>query len=285
MVGCTMFAQVGININTNDPKTTLDVNGAISLKASSTLNLPTVNNVDINVEGFSLFNITGPTEAFNINSIKPVAGVDGQIVTFVNNTVHNMTILNDSGASDNSIYCPNGAGLTLSGRYSTVTFQYDNKQERWIVIKYSDKENFGNSIYKSVGVDDTQTSSTSFSDMVDMSYEFIPKKSIVYVNVSASGNMSGGISTRDGYGDFRIVNVTAGNSIVAGATTLASDNVYNAGSTSWNIRMVMIPVNVTANVPNTIKVQWRKGGDVALTLNCNTTTGDLFSHRNITILD
>lgn len=284
LFGYQMLSQVGININPgDDPKTTLDVNGAISLK-SSALTLGTGNNVNIPVGDFSLFNISGPTYSFNINSIEPISGTDGQIVTFVNSTVHNMIILHDSGASVNSIYCPNGIDLVLTGEYSTVTMQYNRTQDRWIVLKYVDKETYGDTIYNSVGTSDTQTSSNSFIDIEDMSYIFTPKNSVVYLNVSVSGKMDGGGNTH-GYADLILVNETAGNSIIAGATALSSDNNYNSVTIPWNIRMGMVPVIVNPGVPTKIKVQWRCGGILPPTLYCLAATDNLFSHRNITIVD
>lgn len=285
---CTIFAQVGINISATDsPKTTLDVNGGLSLRSSGSLNLSNSNNVNINVGGYSLFNITGPTANFNINSIAPSSGGDGQMITFVNNTVQKMTVLNNSGASANSIFCPNGVPLSLEGVYSTVTLQYNKSQNKWIVIRYSDKNNYGKRIYNSVGENDTETSSNSFMPMLDMENKFTPTNSTVYVNVSAAGSIAEGLNARDGYADFRLVNATSGITVLAGATTLASDNVYDGGSTSWNIRMLMIPVTVIPGIENTIRVEWRSGGSLPIPIYCKTQSvpDTSFSHRNLTIID
>ena len=283
LLGQTVSAQVGINIATNDPKTTLDVGGAISL-ASSTITLTKPNNYNIVVGDFSLVNIVGPNADFNINTIKPAIGADGQIVTFVNTTNHTMKVLHNSGVSINSVYCPYGTAIILSGMYSTVSMQYNETQKRWIVLKYSsEKQDYEDIIYSSIGTTDTETNSENFTPLADMSYTFTPKNDVVYVNVSVSGNMEGSGNIH-GFADLRLMNLTT-NQVIAGATALASDNSYNAVTTSWNIRMVMVPVTVTPGQPTDIEVQWRCGGGSPITLHCKADTGSLLSHRNIAIVD
>ncbi len=279
-----LLAQAGIGINTTSPATMLDVNGAMSLRQGNAL-LVSGNNTNIPTGDFSSLNITGPTADFNVNTIAPHNSADGQRITMVNTTNYAMTIVNNDGASNNSIYCPTNCNITLLGIYSSVTLQYNKTLAKWIVSKYSDNGGYGDAIYSNVGTTDTNTDSNVFSDMADMSVTFTPKKSVVYVNVSVSGHMNAGNIDSHGYADFRIVNVTAGNTVVAGSSVVTTDNDYNAIITTWNMRMVMIPIAVTPGQPTTIKTQWRRDGTLPRPLYCMTTTNNQFSHRNITIMD
>src|SRR5690606_41166669 len=74
-------AQVGIGTTT--PSTTLDVNGAMSLRDGGTLTLVNGNNNNINLGTvpYSNYRIIGPTTSFSDNSIIPTAASDGQIIT------------------------------------------------------------------------------------------------------------------------------------------------------------------------------------------------------------
>ncbi|WP_417353676.1 hypothetical protein [Flavobacterium alkalisoli] len=278
-----LLAQVGIN--TTDPSTTLDVNGAISLGEASAFALGNGDNTNIATGGFSIVNIAGPTTSFNINSIAPEANADGQLLTLVNTTNNPMIIKHNDGAGVNSIYCPNNTDLILRGIYTSVTMQYNKTLTKWVVTRYTDDGGYGDNIYSSVGTTDTQMDSKTFADMADMSVTFTPKKSVVYVNVSISGHMNIGNTNSHGYADFRIVNVTAGNTVVSGATVVTTDNDYNAIVTPWNMRMVMIPVTVTPGQPTTIKTQWRRDGTLPRILYCLATSNNQFSHRSITIID
>ncbi|MCX7547671.1 hypothetical protein OS188_06880 [Xanthomarina sp. F1114] len=130
-------AQVGIGTTT--PATTLDVNGALSLRDGGTLTLSNGNNNNITLPTtagrvYSNYRIIGPTSTFRVRSIVPVAGVDGQVVILQNTTTQTMIISHDiSGAANNRIYVPSEQDLSLTGRYSSVTLIYSNAQNRWIV--------------------------------------------------------------------------------------------------------------------------------------------------------
>lgn len=98
----TCFGQVGIG-NT-DPKSALDVNGALSLREGVALNLINNNNIDINLGTpiYSQYRITGPTANFKILTFLTPNGVsaaDGQLLTLINTTNFKMTIVHDQGSS------------------------------------------------------------------------------------------------------------------------------------------------------------------------------------------
>ncbi|AFL81685.1 hypothetical protein Aeqsu_2225 [Aequorivita sublithincola DSM 14238] len=96
---------------------------------------------------------------------------------------------------------------------------------RWVVVGYARSEGFGRNIYKVTGNTDINTDSSSFSSMADMSLTFTPKRSMVYVNFSASGTMDkGGNSDAQGYAAFRMMN---GATQIAGTTTIATDRSFS----------------------------------------------------------
>lgn len=281
LLSSNMTAQVGVN-NTN-PLTVLDVNGAASFRQGDDFILSNGNISGLSVDDGSLFHITGPTGNFSINDLIPVTDSDGHIITFVNTTDYPMTIMYNTGAGASSIYTSSEADIVLDGIYSTITMQYNSTLPGWVVLNYADKGGYGRSIHSVAGVTDLQTNSASFSDMTNMTLTFTPKNSVVYVNFSASGHMYVQ-NIPQGYADFRLVNVTAGNTVIAGGTVLATDNDYPVLATPWNIKMNMIPVSVTPGVSTTLKIQWRRAGTFPNILFNFASTSDLF-HRNFTVID
>lgn len=284
--GFYVSAQVGIN--TDSPVTMLDVNGNLSLNASSFA----LSNGNNNLSGgdHTVFNISGPSGNFNINTIEPLTDADGQLITLVNTTNHIMTLVNNDGVGVNSIFCPNGSNLVLEGIYSTVILQYNKTLQRWVIIKYADQGAYQRVIYSKAGTGDIQTDLTTFSDMgTDMSITFTPKNPVVYVNVSLSGHMYVRGSNNEmaqGYADFRLVKtVGASSTVIAGFTNLVADVDYLAVVTPWNSRMVMQPVSVTPGQATTLKMQWRRDGQNPSILFCMATTLRDISHRSITIFD
>lgn len=134
LINSFAFSQVGIN--TVDPRTILDINGALSLREGGVLTLSNGNNnVNLGATPYSYYRISGPTAAFNIRNITPVTTSNGQMVTLVNTTSQNMTIVNNTGGTAaNRIYCPNGANIVLTGIYTSVTLQYNSSLSRWTVV-------------------------------------------------------------------------------------------------------------------------------------------------------
>lgn len=288
----TIDAQVGIG--NDDPSTTLDVNGSVSLRSGGNLNLVNGNNnitlplTSGNV--YSNYRITGPTSPFNLRTINPIASADGQLVTIINSTSQSMTLAHDTGGGGDNrrIFCPGSRDLTLSGQYATVTLQYSAADTRWIVINHSDNR-YGDNIQSVVGTSDTSINTNIFTDMADMSITFTPKHSTIYLSFSAAGfaDIASGFQM---YADFRLVNVTAGNTVIAGTNTLTTDfdfdDVFGILTlTSWNAQLVMFPVNVTPGVSTTLKIQWRRDGNFPAAVFNNALGSPDDSHRNLTIFD
>ncbi|AFL81686.1 hypothetical protein Aeqsu_2226 [Aequorivita sublithincola DSM 14238] len=284
-VSYSLMAQVGVN--TDNPQTMLDINGNLSLNAS-TLSLNDGSNAVVG-GNYTFFNISGPVNNFEINTIQPLTDVDGQIITLVNTTSNSMILVDNDGAGTNSIYCSNGSDLVLIGIYSTVTLQYNKTLERWTVLRHVDGERAGQGmIYNNSGKTDISTNSNNFSDMgSDMSITFIPRSTIVYVNISISGSMAAPVNAdSQGYADF-MLRKTVGiiNTDVTGFTTIATDIDYGVLLTPWYARLAMYPVTVTPGESTTLKIRWRRGGNNPNRLDCAPTSLPNNSHRSITIFD
>ncbi len=139
LLNFTLYAQVGIG--TTDPKTALDVNGALSLREGSALSLANGTNDGISLGSpvYSIYRIITPTNDFNITGIVPVASANGQIVVLQNTTSEDMTIIHDGAATAaNGIYISGEKDVILTGRYTTVSLQYSSSLSRWI---FKDKLN------------------------------------------------------------------------------------------------------------------------------------------------
>lgn len=133
IITTTSIAQVGIG-NT-DPKTQLEVDGALSLREGAALALSNGANTDINLGAtpYSFYRITGPTAAFSIGSIYAETGADGQIITLINTTTFPMTITHSLGNA-RRIYCPTETDIIITGRYATVTLQYNTSESKWFLV-------------------------------------------------------------------------------------------------------------------------------------------------------
>jgi len=281
-------AQIGIG--TTSPTTTLDTNGAISLREASPLTLANGanSNVSLGTTAYSFYRITGPTGAFSLNGLVPVTTADGQIVTLENTTSQTFTINHDvTSTAANRIYCPGATDLVLSGQYASVTLSYNKTQSRWIVIGVVDNP-YGKNIQSVVGTTDTSINTNTYTDMTDMTITFTPKHSVVYFSFSAAGTMNTTLYPEACYANFRLVN--GAGTTLAGTTSLVTDYDYDdtigeVVAVSWNAQFVMYPVAVTAGVSTTLKIQWMRNGSYTRTLLNNASTSKNDSHRNITIFD
>ncbi len=118
-----------VGIGTNNPVTTLDVNGSLAVRgaasqasASGALGTVTVaSNVSYVYYGTS-------TAAFNINGF--TGGTNGKILIVVNNTPNAMTLNNDAGGTDGIL---NFGGATTIGEGAYILY-YDGNLSRWVVI-------------------------------------------------------------------------------------------------------------------------------------------------------
>lgn len=299
----------------------VNINGALLVREGPRFLLSSgVNTVDIlnspslpnPAEPFSQYRIEGPTAPFSIRGITTLSTVgsgyladrnNGYRITLINTTPHPLTVLHNdpSEQTDQRIYCPGESNLILTGKYATVTLQYNKTLKKWVIVDYAGDTAgspggsdipYGTNIQSVKGTSDILTNSNTFADMQNMSITFVPKHPVVYVSFSASGDMDvfNGMPEQS-FANFRLVNVTAGNRVEAGITTLVtdydSDNylTWEAAATSWNASLNMLAVQVTPGISNTLKVQWLRDGNFPSTLFCNVLSDPNQSHRTMTIFD
>ncbi|GGD86838.1 hypothetical protein [Planktosalinus lacus] len=162
----------------------------------------------------------------------------------------------------------------------------------WTGTQWSTLSNqavYGGNIQSVIGTTDAiKNQNTGFTDFDDITITFTPVHPVVYVTFSAAGHAS--IASRNSYIDFRLVNETAGNSIVAGTNTLSTDTDRGQGqnvslTVSWNSSINMFPVIVTPGTSTTLKIQWNIGGIDPQAHYCAVSSLPDSSHRVLTILD
>ncbi len=275
----------------------LEVNGSISLREGPALNLVNGSNLiaPVATSTFSQYRIIGPTAAFSARGITPLADADGQVITLINTTAFPLTIIhNDPSAPiDSRVFCPSESNFVLSGRYATVTLQYNKTLQKWVITESVDASSapYGSNMQTVKGTTDTSMNSDNFTDMQDMTLTFTPKHDIVYVSFSASGYMNvSGTIPENGGAAFRLINVTASSRVEAGFATLATDynsnGSYEAVISAWNASLNMFPVSVTPGVSTTLKIQWaREAVALAQALRCDVASDPSGAHRSLTIFD
>lgn len=135
-LGANSYSQVGIG--TTAPTTTLDVNGAVSLREGAVLTLVNGNNnnIALGATPYSVYRIAGPTAYFSVTGIARVsAASNGQMVTLINTTTNVMRIANNAtSTAANRILVPGGQDFYLYGQYSSVTLIYNSTLVRWVVL-------------------------------------------------------------------------------------------------------------------------------------------------------
>lgn len=280
------------------------ISGSLSLKEGTQLTLSDgLNNpISLGTAPFSQYRIVGPTSAFTIGGIVPIADADGQMITLINTTSLPFTILNNHPATnqDQRVYCPGERDFVLTGRYSTVTLQYNATLQKWVLVDYvgenaNTDSPYGSNMQSVKGTTDTSMNSVNFTDMQDMTLTFTPTHSTVFVSFSASGFMNvSGTMPENGGAAFRLINVTASNSVEAGFATLATDydsdtyngNFYEAVISAWSVGLNMFPVTVNPGESTTLKIQWaREAVAYAQELRCNVASDPSGAHRALTVFD
>jgi len=279
----TNYAQVGIG--TIDPKTTLDLNGALSLREGPEITLANTNNNDVllNTSPYSSYRITGPTASFGIRRITSVSNSDGQLVTLMNFTDRQMTIRHDVGGSSNKrkIFCPDETDVVLNGKYSTVTLQYNASLEGWVLVNK-------NSTEKEPPIDSVSLASDYslapgiLDDIPSMELTFEARSSTALIVLSGSG---GSTSIAMGIGDFSVINVTDGTIIGGTHEKLTTfDDIYGI-EPAWSISFTKAITGLTIGDSYTLKVRAlldvsvTSGSFPTLDINANTEP----SHHHLTL--
>jgi len=119
------------------PNSRLEVNGDFSMRLNA-ITLPNGPSDNVDPGRYSFIKINGPTLAFSISGF--TGGVDGKILTVLNLTGTNMTIVNQTtsgSAAANRINTLTGGDIVTTGNGS-VTLQYSGADNRWMVIAVRD---------------------------------------------------------------------------------------------------------------------------------------------------
>lgn len=260
LLSYTGTAQVGIG--TTDPKTTLDVNGALSLREGPDLSLSNGNNTNINLgnPAFSHYRIVGPTAPFEIRTLYvPTPGVlaDGQILTLINTTDQPMTIAHNIGSAGNPqrrIYCPGEKDFVLAGRYSSITLQYNTTDSRWYVVSFSDSLPSVDSVTLA---SDQEVSTSSYSNVPGMSLTFTARKPTVMVLLTASGK---GYTNSMSYVQLRVRNTTSSTTVGGTNTKIQSYDFFTGTVTPWSASFSKLMTGLTVGNQYTLTVQGRVDG-------------------------
>jgi hypothetical protein len=122
-----------VGIGTSTPNTLIDIKGDVAY-SKNTVNVLNGMNNDINPGRYSFISIDGPTAAFSLSGF--TGGVDGKILTVLNLTGQNMTIVSQTSSTSsavNRINTLSGTDIVTIGNGS-VTMQYSSADDRWMVI-------------------------------------------------------------------------------------------------------------------------------------------------------
>ena len=141
---------------------------------------------------------------------------------------------------------------------------------------------YGDNIQSVVGTTNTSTSSTSWSNVAQLTITFTPRHSVVFVTFSISGSAQLGNTNRS---YWLLARLQKDGVVQKGTGTVTTDRHSGGVNSAYNVSMNNYPVNVTPGVPTTIRVQWRIGGTNIGTARSNVVGLPDHSHRNLFILD
>ncbi len=140
MIGSLLFFLVvlttraqNVGIGNTNPQTALDITGDIATRMASMSLVNGVNNdVTTVTDRRAVYRVVLPTAAFSITGID--GGVDGRILTLINTTAYEMTLVNESALSTdvNRILTSNAEDVVI-GAKGAVTLQYSPSEQRWFV--------------------------------------------------------------------------------------------------------------------------------------------------------
>jgi Chaperone of endosialidase len=118
------------------PNTTLDVNGAVSYREGTALNLTSLVNDNIALGDMSFYRITGAAADFSVTGF--TNGKDGRMLFLINSTSFNMTLGQQivTSSAANQINTGSGTDLII-GANGMVTLMYNLTLQKWVVFSKS----------------------------------------------------------------------------------------------------------------------------------------------------
>lgn len=176
------------------PNTTLDINGAASLREGTVLTLINGANNDINLATeYSFYRITGPTAAFSITGFDN--GQDGRILTVVNATTQTMTLSGATGSVAVNQLLTGGLTFSVSANGS-ATFQYNTTLTKWVLTGTTGSSTTSND-WSLTGNSGT-TAGTNFIGTTDAQAFVFKTNNIEGMRILSGGNIGIGTSTPTG---------------------------------------------------------------------------------------
>ncbi|MBK6564014.1 MAG: hypothetical protein IPG18_02210 [Saprospiraceae bacterium] len=132
----TLNAQ-NVGVNTPVPMSILDVDGDLALRVTSLVCINGDNHdVDISTIKKSIYKISGPVAAFSVTGLS--GGVDGRIITLMNDSGFEMGIKNqDAGSTAANRIITGTSNEIVVPAQSLISFVYDLVLTRWRVTSVS----------------------------------------------------------------------------------------------------------------------------------------------------
>jgi hypothetical protein len=218
----TLFAQnMGVKLNQGETaNTTLDVNGAASLREGTALTLTNGVNNDINLAtDYSFYRIIGPTAAFSITGFNN--GKNGRLLTVVNTTAQTMTLSGATGSIAANQLLTGGLVFTVTANGS-ATFQYNTTLTKWVLTSTSGSA--ANNDYWSINGNGGTTAGTHFIGTTNGQDVVLKANSIEGIRLNTLGNV--------GIGTAAPVNKLSvnGHTNIANHLAVGANSSINSGS-------------------------------------------------------
>lgn len=280
MFSTAVFAQVGINMGATSPTTTMDLNGALSLRESpSSLILTNAanQNIDLGTTPYSQYRVEGPTSSFSINQISRVGTLaDGQIVRLINNTDQVMTLVHSNFNDGLRITCPGEINLLLPGKYSSVTLQYSKFLERWTVLGYDQTSIRNNNQYVVPAGPDISKNNSDWTPVAGLTQTITPVNSTIYITYVINGRTEGSNLFNPIQGLFRLM----ANGVEVPNTQIKTEEIRF--DSDFIGELPMYPYDVTPGTPITFTVEWARSGTGTI---YNEIVSNTAHHRHLVIVD
>jgi trimeric autotransporter adhesin len=190
----SIYAQnAGFKLNQGEmPVTTLDVNGATSLREGAALTLVNGVNNDINLSTSesSFYRLTGPTAAFSITGF--TNGTNGRLLTVINATTQTMTVTGSTASIAANQILAGGASFNVPAN-GAASFQYNSTLSKWVLTATSGSATTPTN-WSLTGNNGT-TAGTHFLGTTDAQDMVLKAQNTEGVRLTTSGNLGVGTPT------------------------------------------------------------------------------------------
>lgn len=224
--------NMGVKLNSDEsPNTTMDINGAISLREGTALVLVNGANNDISLStSYTSYRITGPTSGFSLTGF--ANGQNGQLLMVVNATTQNMTLSESTGSISANQLLTGGLVFTVTPNGS-ATFQYNTTLTKWVLMGTSGSANSSN--YWGITGNGGTTAGTNFIGTTNAQDVVFKSNSVENIRLNTVGNIGIGTAAPTNKlsvnGHTNIINHLA----VGGNSAINSGSLLYSGSTFANV--------------------------------------------------